>query len=86
MKHLYITSIFIDVTHDIRATGDRPIVDPPVLSQITCLGGPSDNTEDTNTARNNLQRKDETSFVKLCREGGHKGKVLQNSCSPWWWQ
>jgi hypothetical protein len=37
------------------------------------LGGPSDDTDDMNTARNNLQRKDETSFVKLCREGGHKG-------------
>ncbi|XP_028393470.1 uncharacterized protein LOC114517842 [Dendronephthya gigantea] len=60
------------VTHDIKPMADRPVVDPPILSQITCLGGPADVTDDINTGRIH-PRKDETSFVKLCRDGGHKG-------------
>jgi hypothetical protein len=66
------------VSHDILPTADRPVFDTPILSQITCLGGPSDDTGDINLARNNLQRKDETSFVKLCRDGGHKGTIKLN--------
>lgn len=46
-----------------------------MLSQIACLGGPVDESEEINIPRNSLQRKDETSFVRLCREGGHKGTV-----------
>ena len=57
---------------------NRPPVDPPALSQISCLGGPADDTDYSDTGKKNLQRKDETSFVKLCREGGHKGKLLSN--------
>ena len=53
---------------------NRPVVDPPALSQISCLGGPTDEADHSDTVKKNLQRKDETSFVKLCREGGHKGK------------
>ena len=53
---------------------NRPVVDPPLLSQISCLGGPTDEADHSDTVKKNLQRKDETSFVKLCREGGHKGK------------
>ena len=67
------TNAHTGVSHDIRPTADRPVFDPPVLSQITCLGGPSDDAEDVNLAKQKLQRQDETSFVKLCREGGHKG-------------
>lgn len=66
--------VYTGIASDVRPMANRPVVDPPALSQITCLGGPADETDYSDNVKRNLQRKDETSFVKLCREGGHKGK------------
>ncbi|XP_046858913.1 uncharacterized protein LOC124452428 [Xenia sp. Carnegie-2017] len=61
------------VTHNIRPTTTNvSSYDQPALSQIACLGGPAEDVNIEEIPVKNLRRKDETSFVKLCREGGHK--------------
>lgn len=63
-------------TRTVNPTGERPMVDSPALSQISCLSGTAENKGkgDGNFGNKNAIKEEDLDFVRLCKEGGHKGK------------
>lgn len=59
--------------HDLKPSAERPVVDSPALSQISCLSGTTDNKTDDDMSKKSYIKESDPDFVRLCKEGGHKG-------------